>query len=80
MRTKVRPKVRIKKIPYKIIFINTLLIWKMYKSIKLKEKENLKDIKLAQLGCRNFSISTTTIDTKLVMVMGNVLKRVEIEK
>jgi hypothetical protein len=52
----------------------------MYKSIKLKEKENLKDIKLAQLGCRNFSISTTTIDTKLVMVMGNVLKRVEIEK
>jgi hypothetical protein len=80
MRTKVRPKIRIKKIPYKIIFINTLLIWKMYKNIRLKKKENLKDIKSAQPRCQNLSISTTTIDTKLVMVMGNVLKRVEIGK
>jgi hypothetical protein len=41
----------------------------MYKGIKEKG-ENLKDVKLAQTRCQNFSIST--IDCQLVVVMGGV--------
>jgi hypothetical protein len=42
--------------------------------------DNIKDIKLAQPRCQNLSISTTTIDNKLVMVIGSVLKGVEVGK
>jgi coenzyme F420-reducing hydrogenase delta subunit len=48
---------------------------------KIKEKkDNLKDIMLAQPRCQNLFISTTATDNKLVMVMGNVVERVEVGK
>jgi hypothetical protein len=40
------------------LFINTLQIWKMYQRYWESQKENLKDVKAAQIRYQNLSIST----------------------
>jgi hypothetical protein len=59
--------------PCKTLFINKPQIWKMYKGIRKKKRENLQDINVKKL-----SVSTTTISNRSAMVMGLCSKAVEV--
>jgi hypothetical protein len=52
----------------------------MYKSIRLKKKDNLKHVKSTQPRCQNLSIWTAITNNKLVIVMRSVHEGVEVEK
>jgi hypothetical protein len=45
--------------PCKTLSINTPQIWKMYKGIRRRRRENLQDVKLAQARCQNLPMSKT---------------------